>query len=61
MDRLPIEEMKTVVGAFAELAHMFYKAMRQSGASRREALEGMGCFMSVLWGSSMNGRDSEED
>lgn len=49
------KKLVLAVGALAELAHAFYKAMIQTGASNMEALTGMSAFIQAELHESMNG------
>lgn len=48
-----VEKMILGLGAMAEMAHSFYTAMIKSGASNREASEGMNGFIAAFWHESM--------
>lgn len=48
-----VNDLVASLGAFAEMAHIFYEAMIKSGATNREATAAMNAFVAAFWHEQM--------
>ena len=57
----PVKNLEMAIGSLGEMVHMFYKSMRNAGASKGEALECTGsfiyAFVSTVFDSNRGGVD----
>lgn len=53
MDQNQVNNLVASLGAFAEMAHIFYEAMIKSGATNREATAAMNAFVAAFWHEQM--------
>lgn len=65
-NRNPVEGIASLIGSIGELAHVFFAAMINAGADRKEAIAGMQSFITVYWADAMNtarkeNQDREDD
>ncbi len=48
-----VNEVVAGLGGFAEMTHIFYEAMIDTGASNREATAAMNAFVAAFWHEQM--------
>ena len=58
-----MDDLKTGLGAIAEMGHIFYTSMLSCGASTQESVAGMSAFIMAYWHESANQarRQDEEE
>ena len=48
-----VNELVAALGSFAEMAHIFYTSMIDTGATSREATAAMNAFVAAFWHEQM--------
>ena len=48
-----VNEVVAALGSFAEMAHIFYTSMIDTGATSREATAAMNAFVAAFWHEQM--------
>lgn len=48
-----VNDLVAALGGFAEMTHVFYDAMIQTGATNREATSAMNAFVAAFWHEQM--------